>query len=108
MPTMPNIVGLELSAADGVLQKSGVLVPTSIGYFGSWPITVQWNGTKSLNAGPGVITSQSPAQGLNVTPNVGMQLSVVPFPMGVSYPASGPGTAGGFIFGVSQFGVGAF
>lgn len=105
MPTMPNIVGMELSAADGVLQAAGVLAPASIGYFGTWPISVQWNGT---NAGAGVITSQSPAAGLTVTPNVGMQLSVVPFPLGVSYPALGPGTAGGFVFGVSPFGQGAF
>jgi len=39
---MPNVVGLELQAAEKALQSAGVLVPSTLGYFGQWPITAKW------------------------------------------------------------------
>lgn len=83
MPTMPNVAGLKLADAQAALQSAGVLVLASIGYFGTWPITVKWQPSASK---PGTVLSQSPAQGNTVAVNSAVALGVAEFPMAVVYP----------------------
>lgn len=83
MPTMPNVVGLQIPAAQLALQNAGVLVPASIGYFGTWPITVRW---LSQAGTPGVITAQSPANGVTVAANASVSLTATEYRVGVVYP----------------------
>lgn len=79
---MPNIVGMELEQAQGTLQSSGVINPNAIGYFGAWPITVQWEN----GAGKGIVLSQNPASGTPVAANAPITLTCSSFPIGVVYP----------------------
>lgn len=83
MPTMPNVVGLELPAAQLALQSAGVLVLSSIGYFGTWPITVSW---KSSTKPPSTITAQSPSSGTTVAANTAVTLTAAEYPFAVAYP----------------------
>ena len=83
MPTMPNVVGLELPAAQAALQSAGVLNLSSIGYFGTWPITVSWQ--RSTKPASTVLT-QSPSSGATVAVNAAITLGAAEFPMGVVYP----------------------
>lgn len=80
---MPNVVGLELPAAQQALQSAGVLVLSSIGYFGTWPITVTWQRSTKP---PSTVTAQSPANGANVAANAPVSLTAAEFPFGVAYP----------------------
>lgn len=82
MPTMPNLVGIELSGTQALLQTAGVLNPNSIGYFGPWPITVKWQSSASPK---GTVTAQSPAPG-PVAVNPAINLTVSEFPLGAVYP----------------------
>lgn len=108
MPTMPNLVGLELSAAQAALQATGVLNLSSIGYFGNWPITVQWVSEAlaslwtadtslitadsditvdtSMALFPGQVLSQSIQAGNAVSMNAPISLSVIEYPVSVAYP----------------------
>lgn len=83
MPTMPNIVGLELPAAQAALQSAGVLNLSSIGYFGTWPITVSWQRSTKP---PSTITAQSPPNGATVAVNAAISLTAAEYPVGVAYP----------------------
>lgn len=83
MPTMPDVVGLELETAQGTLQTAGVIDPNSIGYFGTWPITVTW---ETLDYPGGTVTTQSPAAGVMVSVNPSITLTCASFPMGCVYP----------------------
>lgn len=83
MPTMPNLVGLELSSTQATLQTAGVLVLNSIGYFGTWPITVKWIASAALK---GTVTAQSPASGATVAVNPPITLTVSDFPLASAYP----------------------
>lgn len=83
MPTMPNLIGLELSSTQSVLQSAGVLNPNSIGYFGTWPISVRWIASPSAK---GTVTAQSPGSGANVAVNPSINLTVSDFPVGAVYP----------------------
>jgi beta-lactam-binding protein with PASTA domain len=83
MPTMPNLIGLELSSTQGALQTAGVLVPNSIGYFGTWPITVNWQASV---ASKGTVTVQVPASGATVAINPAIVLVVSEFPIASVYP----------------------
>jgi beta-lactam-binding protein with PASTA domain len=83
MPTMPNLVGAELSATQAALQSAGVLNPNSLGYFGTWPITVKW---QTSAAPKGTVTAQSPSSGANVGVNPAINLMVSSFPMASAYP----------------------
>lgn len=82
MPTMPNVVGLNLNAAQSSLQTAGVLVPSSLGYFGTWPITVNWRTASPFD----IVTAQSPASSTNVTANSSVTLTVSNPKLGVVYP----------------------
>ena len=83
MPTMPNVAGTLLPAAQASLQSAGVLNLATLGYFGTWPITVKW---QTSGGKPGFVTGQFPAQGQTVAANSAVQLNVVEFPTGVAYP----------------------
>lgn len=83
MPTMPNLVGLEVSATQAALQTAGVLNLNAIGYFGTWPITVTW---QSSAATKGTVTAQSPASGATVAVNPTIALTASDFPLAVVYP----------------------
>ena len=80
---MPNLVGMELSGTQSALQASGVLDPNSIGYFGTWPITVTWKASPSAK---GTVTVQSPSSGATVAVNPAISLTVSEFPLGSVYP----------------------
>ena len=79
---MPNLVGTELSGTQALLQAAAVLNPNSIGYFGTWPISVKWQASASPK---GVVTAQSPAPG-PVAVNPAISLTVSQFPFGSVYP----------------------
>lgn len=83
MPTMPNLVGTELSGTQAILQIAGVLNPNSIGYFGTWPITVKWQPSPLPK---GTVTAQSPASQATVAVNPAIILTVSEFPLGSVYP----------------------
>jgi beta-lactam-binding protein with PASTA domain len=83
MPTMPNLLGMELSGTQAALQSAGVLNLNSIGYFGIWPITVKWQSSPSTK---GTITAQSPTSGATVAVNPSINLTVSDFPVGSVYP----------------------
>ena len=83
MPTMPNLIGMELSETQSVLQSSGVLDANAIGYFGTWPITVTWKSSASVK---GTVTAQSPSSGATVAVNPSIALTVSDLPVAVVYP----------------------
>lgn len=83
MPTMPNVLGLELRAAELSLQQAGVLNLASLGYFGTWPITAKW--VKSASP-PSTVTAQSPSSGSQIAANAAVTLTMAEFPTGVVYP----------------------
>lgn len=83
MPTMPNVVGQELYTAQASLQTAGVLVPTSIGYFGTWPITALWQ----LSTQPiFTVLTQSVAQGATILANAPVSLGVAQPKIAVAFP----------------------
>lgn len=83
MPTMPNVVGLELADAQQSLRAAGVLVPTSLGYFGTWPVTALWAPSASA---VNIVTAQSPTSGGIVAANSAVMLTVSEPKVGVVYP----------------------
>lgn len=83
MPTMPNVVGLELTEAETSLETAGVLNLAAIGYFGTWPITVDWI---EAEVEPFFITAQSPAPNTTIGQNSTVTLTVANAPIGVVYP----------------------
>lgn len=83
MATMPNVVGLELGTAQALLQTAGVIVPSSIGYFGVWPITPIWQ----LSSQPAsTVLSQSIGSGNTVAPNAPITLGVSRLSVSVCFP----------------------
>jgi len=82
MATKPNVVGLVLADAQTSLQTAGVLVPSSIGYFGTWPITIHWKTNSPFD----VVTAQSPASSTTVTANSAVTRTVNNPKLGVVYP----------------------
>ena len=83
MPTMPNVVGLNIESAELSLTNSGVLDQNSIGYFGTWPITAEW---QTSNQSPSVVIAQAPDPDATVAVNTSITLTVAGFPVGVVYP----------------------
>lgn len=110
---MPNLVGLLLQEALQQLEFAQILVPRSIGYFGTYPVTVTWTqpvitaggfifgssafGSSGFGAGgqatsgaPGIVNSQSIAAGTTgVVANTPITLNVNEFPFGMVFPAGG-------------------
>lgn len=105
---MPNVVGQLLSEAQSLLEEAGVLAPSTLGYFGTWPISLTWidslagltadatdvtadsllgaDGDASLYS-PFTVRGQSIEEGASVSANVPLTLRVIAPPTGVSYPA---------------------
>lgn len=83
MPTMPNVVGLGSAAAQTALQSAGVLVPASIGYFGTYPVSIAWQ-RSALK--PTTVISQSPAAAATVAANAAVTLTCAEFPFSVAFP----------------------
>ena len=83
MPTMPNLIGMQLSGTQVALQAASVLNSNSIGYFGTWPIKVNWQPSASPK---GTVTAQSPSSGATVAVNPSINLTVSDLPVGVVYP----------------------
>lgn len=83
MPTMPNIVGLELADATQKLTTAGVLNTSTLGYFGTWPITAVW---QTSSFAPTVVISQSPNSGATVAVNSAVTLNVSVTKVSVAYP----------------------
>lgn len=94
MPTMPSVIGQNLGSAQTSLQTAKVLVPNSIGYFGTWPITVTWvpptttrpdlDGTEKPFYY--VVTAQTPAANATIATNSSVTLTVTSPSGGVVYP----------------------
>lgn len=90
MATMPNVVGLEYSAALAALVTAGVRV-LPFGYFQVDPVVLTW--IKSTVTRSGFVTTQSPASGAtNIAANSAVTLTVSNLPMSVAYPAGGGNT----------------
>lgn len=82
MPTMPNVVGLNLQEAEQTLKAAGVINLSSLGYFGTWPISAKWvPGGKA-----GIVQAQSPASSSQVVANSPIALTLGQYAVGVSYP----------------------
>lgn len=83
MATMPNVVGLCLQDAQTALSNAGVLNTGSIGYFGTWPISVSWKTNTPFD----FVTAQVPTSGTtNVAANSAVILTVNNPKLGVVYP----------------------
>lgn len=80
---LPNLIGLELYDGIAVLEEAGVLVPTKIGYFGTYPITVEWQQSPVTG---GTILNQLPVAGSGAKANQLMTLTVSQYPVSVSFP----------------------
>lgn len=83
MASMPNVLGEEYVLALNNLQTAGVVNPSSIGYFGTYPVTIDW--IKSTKT-PGSVTAQSPVSGTTVAVNSAVILTVSQFPVGIVFP----------------------
>lgn len=81
---MPYLVGQLLWQALQDLQDAGILVPAKIGYFGTYPITVDWLGSDTDH---GVVQSQSIAPYTpNVPVNTPITLTVNDYVPAVAFP----------------------
>lgn len=80
---IPQLVGLEYLAAQLALSQAGILVPTSLGYFDAFPISIKWQQSK---AAPSVVLAQNPSVGNFVPVNGPVILTCSEFPMAVSFP----------------------
>jgi hypothetical protein len=84
---MPNLAGLNLWEALDVLQKAGILVPSAIGYFGTYPVTVVWQkGTPLAIAQDFIVIAQSIGVGASPGINPPIVLTVWEPPTSVSFP----------------------
>lgn len=91
---MPNVVGQNLGSAQTSLQTSGVLVPSAIGYFGTWPITITWTPPTATRQNldgaekPSyyVVTGQTPAANSAIAANGSVTLTVTSPFNSVAYP----------------------
>src|SRR5271167_4801508 len=79
MPTMPNVVGLQIQNALAYMVAAGVRV-VPLGYFQVDPVTMSWVKTAQR---PGFIIEQTPAFGAVVAPNAPAVLAISSYPMSV-------------------------
>lgn len=81
MPTMPNLVGLNLQEAEAALESAGVINLATLSYFSVWPVSPTWvNGGKG-----GIVQAQSPASSSQVVANSPIALTLGQYAVGVSY-----------------------
>ena len=81
MPTMPNVVGVEVADALTAMVNAGVRV-VPLGYFQADPVTITW--VKSATVKPGFVTAQFPSTGTTMAANSAALLNAVGYPMGVA------------------------
>jgi beta-lactam-binding protein with PASTA domain len=81
--TVPNVVGQQLGQALAMLQSAGVLVPSALGYFGVYPITVVW---EAATINRGMVMAQSPPSATMVAPNSPITLTVNDYVPAVIFP----------------------
>lgn len=79
MPTMPNVVGLQIQNALAYMVAAGVRV-VPLGYFQTDPVTMSWVKTAQL---PGYVIEQTPLFGASMTPNAPAVLAISSYPMSV-------------------------
>lgn len=80
MPTMPNLIGLQVQNALAYMVAAGVRsVP--LGYFQVDPVTMSWLKTPQV---PGFVVQQSPLPGANMAVNAAAVLTVSSYAMGVA------------------------
>ncbi len=80
MPTMPNLIGLQVQNALAYMVAAGVRV-LPLGYFQVDPVTVSWLKTAQR---PGFIIDQIPAFGAVIAANAPAVLMISAYPMAVS------------------------
>lgn len=80
---MPTLVGLEYAAAQLALQVAGIFVPASLGYFGTFPISIRWQRSAMP---PSTVLGQAPTAGNYVAPNDPVVLTCAEFPVSVAFP----------------------
>lgn len=81
---MPNLIGLNFSEAQQSLQAAGILNLSTIGYFGTFPITPVF---VLSPVAPGIVTGQSIAAGTPLVPvNTPITLTMAEYPFGVACP----------------------
>lgn len=80
---MPNITGQLLDDALLILQQVGVLKPQALGYFGTYPISVDWIAS---SAPPSTVLAQSISPGSTFTVNMPITLTCSEFPISVAFP----------------------
>lgn len=102
-PNTPSVVGLNYPEAQMALQKAGLYVPASVGYFGTFPISIQWRTSApsgfafgisafgvgafgSLAKAPGIVVDQYPTPTMYSPPNAPIVLGCFEFPFGVAFP----------------------
>lgn len=78
MPTMPNVVGLEIADALTSMTKAGARA--ALGYFQTDPVTIRW----AVGGKPGFVTAQTPASGATVAVNAPTTLTAGVFPTSVA------------------------
>lgn len=81
---MPNVTGVILQEALQFLQDAGILVPSKIGYFGTYPVTVKW--IPGALGDYGIVHAQSIAAGTPVAPNSPITLVCSDLPINVAFP----------------------
>ena len=79
MPTMPNVVGLQIQNALAYMVAAGVRV-VPLGYFQVDPVTMSWVKTAQR---PGFIVEQLPLFGTSMAPNAPAVLTISSYPMSV-------------------------
>jgi PASTA domain len=94
---MPDVVGLILQEAEQVLQETGVVVISKLGFFGTYPVTVITQATigrphtvdASINyrRRSGYVVAQIPAAGQAIIPNSPVTLIINEFAGGFVFPA---------------------
>lgn len=87
-PFMPNVVGLNLSEATDAMESAGVLNTNLLGYFGTWPITVNWiEDSNEPNAVPAdIVVAQNPFFTATIPVNSPVTLTVSNPIISVAYP----------------------
>jgi beta-lactam-binding protein with PASTA domain len=92
MPTMPNLIGLQVQNALAYMVAAGVRV-VPLGYFQTDPVTMSWVKTSQR---PGYIVEQSPAFGTSMAANAAAVLTISSFPMsvGTDGPVESPSLPG--------------
>lgn len=79
----PNLAGMLLEEAIQQLESSGAVVPASIGYFGTWPVSAIWVPSQSP---PFVVIAQSIPPTAPIIANQPVTLTVSQPPESVAYP----------------------